>query len=78
MVYDGAISILPIYNTLGDSMMRTIHFIDDEAAIRVITADIVHVVTALDRNYAQIKYHVTKMRTPANVESNQNIISLII
>ena len=49
MVYDGAISILPLFDTLGDSMMRTIHFIDDEAAIRVITADkIVHVVTALN------------------------------
>ena len=42
----------------------------DEAAIRVITADkivhVVHVVMALDRKYAQIKYHVTKKRTPAN------------
>jgi hypothetical protein len=56
-------------------MTRTIHFIDNEAAIKAITSNRTLPVTkTLDRKNIQVKYHIDRLRTHlCYVESRNNV-----
>ena len=75
MAYESAIPILSLYHTLGYPMTRTIHFIDNEAAIKAITSNRTLPVTkTLDRKNIQVKYHIDRFRTHlCYVESRNNV-----
>lgn len=58
MAYEAAIPILSLYHTLGYPMTRTIHFIDNEAAIKAITSHrTLPVLQTLDRKNTLLKYY---------------------
>ena len=60
--YDNAIPILSLLNTFGYSLSRTLHFIDNESAIKTITNDKMNkVLAAMKRRYGNIKYLIEQL-----------------
>ena len=73
--YDNALPILKLLDTFGYRLTRTLHFIDNESAIKAITNDKLNNVSRLlIRHYAYVKHLVTKLISfPIYVESKKNI-----
>ena len=73
--YDTAFPILSLLNTFGYSLSRTLHFIDNESAIKTITNDKMNkVLAAMKRRYGNIKYLIEQLISfPIYVGTKHNI-----